>query len=182
MSGMWKFTNVQGEIDDMGIVFPKVIVKKAVYGRLRKHTYATGFQYETGGVLLGYKCLRMIFITDFTVPRHLNCMGEMTFILDGKEHTREMERIRKRYLFPPGLVGVWHSHTTQDRTLSFQDGKANKMLANRFGDMISMIVTTKGANDIQMTLYYVSKRRTTSIEAVRYFDKRCTIQGKVSRK
>ena len=163
---MRKFTNVQDEIDGMGIFFPKVIVKRSVYGRLRKHTYATGFQYETGGVLLGYKCLWMIFVTDFTTPRHLNCTGKMTFILDGKEHTWEMGRIRHRHLFPPRLVGVWHSHTTQDRTLSIQDGKANTVLANRFGDIISIIVTKKGTNDIRLTLYYVSKRSTTSIEAV----------------
>lgn len=41
---------------------PKVIISRRTCRQLMCHIHATGFQYETGGVLLGYRFLWMFYI------------------------------------------------------------------------------------------------------------------------
>lgn len=79
---------------------------------------------------------------------------KMTFILDGKEHEKEMKRVRRKLFIPPKLIGIWHSHTTEDHSLSLQDRKSNQLLEERFGKIISVIVTRKRRKKkIQLTVY-----------------------------
>lgn len=143
-------------MNDKDIIIPKVIVKKSVYQTIRNHVYNTGFQYETGGILLGYRIFGIFYIRAATFSRCSEKTTRMTFILDGEEHTRQMEMLRKGFWSPLDMVGVWHSHTTNDTTLSAQDMESNKLLSNSFGEIVSIIVTQRGADDIWITPYYVS--------------------------
>lgn len=137
---------------------PKVIIRKSTYHKLLAHVRKTDFQYETGGILLGYKCLRIFYVVAFTFSHHSENTAKMTFILDGVEHTQKMKRIRKKFLFRPQFLGVWHSHTTEDDSFSLQDRKSHRVLVSQFGEIISAIVTRKKEqNKIQIAAYYILK-------------------------
>lgn len=144
----------------MNIFIPKIIVKKTAYTNLLNHVYDTDFQYETGGILLGHRCLQIFYVTAFTFPRHSENATKMTFILNGEEHMEKMERIRKEFRFKPKLIGVWHSHTTDDSSLSVQDKESNEALASQFGEILSFIVTQKAVDEIRLTAYYISPKGT----------------------
>lgn len=144
----------------MNIFIPKVIVTKTAYTKLLNHVFATNFQYETGGILLGYSFLKIFYVTAFTFPCHFQNATKTTFILNGKEHMEEMERVRKGFRFRPKLIGVWHSHTTDDTFLSLQDQESNNVLVNQFGKILSLIITQKAVDGIQLTAYYISEKRT----------------------
>ena len=135
-----------------------MIMKESTYNRLRKYVCNTDFQYETGGILLGYRLLWRFYVVDFTFPRCLKNKRRMTFILNGEEHMKEMERIKNKYFVRPRLIGVWHSHTTEDSSLSMQDRGANKLLVRKFGGLLSVIVTQQGMKGIQLTSYYISRK------------------------
>ncbi|MBD5479736.1 MAG: hypothetical protein HDR14_10690 [Lachnospiraceae bacterium] len=152
----------------MNIFIPKIIVKETAYTKLLKHIYDTDFQYETGGILLGYSCLQIFYVTAFTFPRHSKNATKMTFILNGEEHMEEMEKVRKKFRFPPKLIGVWHSHTTDDSSLSFQDKESNEVLVSQFGEILSFIITQKGVDGIQLTAYYISRKRTIHLCKCKY--------------
>lgn len=140
----------------------KVFVRKKAYDKLLKHVCATNFLYETGGVLLGYRYWRIYYITDVTFPCRCGSNSRMTFVLNGEEHTRQVIKIIKNYLIPPRLIGVWHSHTTDDGTLSLQDEQSNRILVNQMGELLSMIVIrTKSKSNIQLIAYCELKDFTT---------------------
>lgn len=136
---------------------PKVVISKHAYDKLRKHVYVTGFQYETGGVLMGYKCLRTFYVVAFTFPHDLENMNatKMTFVLNGEEHTEEIEKIKSKYFFRSKLIGVWHSHITEDDTFSLQDKMSNNLLVSQLGEMLSVVVTQQEQGDIWLTPYYI---------------------------
>lgn len=152
----------------MNIFTPKVIVKKTEYTKLLNHVYTTDFQYETGGILLGYSCLQIFYVTAFTFPSHFKNATKMTFVLDGEEHMEKMERVRHGFLFPPKLIGVWHSHTTDDISLSFQDKESNEVLVSQFGKILSLIITQKVADGIRLTAYYISEKGTIHLCKCKY--------------
>lgn len=152
----------------MNIFIPKVIVKKTAYTKLLNHVYATDFQYETGGILLGYSFFQIFYVTIFTFPRHSTNATKMTFVLNGEEHMEEMERVRKGFGFHPKLIGVWHSHTTDDISLSFQDKESNEVLVSRFGKILSLIITQKAVDEIRLTAYYISGKGTIHLCKCKY--------------
>lgn len=138
---------------------PKVVIGKHIYEKLQKHVCAIDFQYETGGVLLGYKFLRMFYVTACTFPRYDGKVQatKMSFILDGEEHAQEMERIRKKHILAPKLIGIWHSHTMGDEAFSLQDKESNGLLVKQIGEMISVIAIQQNSDSIRLVPYYVSK-------------------------
>lgn len=138
---------------------PRVFIKRDVYDRLRKHVCSTDFEYETGGILLGYKWSKTFGIIACTFPYYNGNVQatKMSFTLNGEEHTKEMEKIREKYIFCPELIGVWHSHTTKDDSLSVQDRKSNGILVRQIGEMLSIIITPTASKTIQLTTYYISK-------------------------
>ena len=152
----------------MNIFIPKVIVKKTAYTKLLNHVYDTDFQYETGGILLGYSCLQIFYVTAFTFPRQSKNATKMTFILNGEEHMEEMERVRKEFRFHPKLIGVWHSHTTDDSSLSLQDKESNEVFVSQFGEILSFIITQKAVDGIQLTPYYISGKGTIHLCKCKY--------------
>lgn len=137
----------------------KVVIAKHAYERLRKHVYATGFRYETGGVLIGYRWCQKFYVVAFTFPRPFRNADatKMTFVLNGEEHTEEMERIKSKYILQPKLIGVWHSHTTEDDSFSLQDRMSNNLLVSQIGEMLSIIVMQRKRNGIQLIPYYISE-------------------------
>lgn len=131
----------------------------SVYDRIQRHIYHTNFQYETGGLLLGHKFLRTYYVIACTFP---NCCRnvqatKMTFVLDGREHTEKMNQIQNKCVIPLRLLGVWHSHTTQDDLLSAQDKKSSRALAKKNGQVISMIITKQKQGTIKITSYCILK-------------------------
>lgn len=136
---------------------PKVIISKMAYRQLIDHVRTTGFQYETGGVLLGYRIFWIFYITGITFPRHSERATRTTFILNGKEHTEDAEKIMESFIPHLQLIGIWHSHTTEDNSFSLQDIETNKLLAGQIGRMLSVIVTRqRESDDIRLAPYYIS--------------------------
>lgn len=142
----------------------KVLINKTAYRELLNHVHKTGFRYETGGLLLGYKVFRMFFVAAVTSQKFSKNMKRMTFILNGKEHTEKMQRIRKSVKIQPQLIGIWHSHTTDDDSLSLQDRKSNQLLAKQFGKIISVIITQKKEQvGVRVASYHISHNNRTSL-------------------
>ena len=140
------------------MLVPKIIISKMAYRQLLNHVHANGFQYETGGVLLGYRFLWIFYIIGITFPRHFESATRTTFILNGEEHSEDAEKIMARFIPHLQLIGIWHSHTTPDNTFSLQDKETNKYLAGQIGRLISVIVTQQSKqNDIRLIPYYISK-------------------------
>lgn len=137
---------------------PKVIIRKSAYHKFVKYVHKTGFQYETGGTLIGYRGLGMFYVIAFTFQPCSDNASKMTFVLDGAKHTRELNKIRKRFVIHPQIIGVWHSHTTEDRSFSLQDRKSNQLLVKQFGRIISAIVIWKNERkQIQFLPFYILK-------------------------
>lgn len=140
------------------MIIPRVIIGTSAYNELLNHVYDIGFQYETGGVLLGYKCLWSFYIIALTFPRCRKNATKMSYVLNGEEHMEDMESIIESFFFNPKVIGVWHSHTTEDSSLSLQDRESNMLFLSQFGEMLSVIITgKKEKKDIRLTSYYISK-------------------------
>lgn len=145
--------------DEVGIIafMSKVIISKIVCIQLMNHVHSTGFQYETGGMLLGYRFLWIFYVIGITFPRHSEKATRATFILNGEEHTEDAEKIMERFVPHLQLIGIWHSHTTEDNSFSLQDKETNKILVEQIGRMLSIIVTQRrGSNVIRLDPYYIS--------------------------
>lgn len=138
---------------------PKIIISPIVYKQLMNHVCSTDFQYETGGVLLGYRFLRIFYIIGITFPRHFEGATRTTFILNGEEHAEDAKKIVGRFMPNLQLIGIWHSHTTKDDSFSLQDREANKLFAGEIGRMLSVIVIQKSDTDnIRLIPYYISEK------------------------
>lgn len=138
----------------------KIIISKRAYDQLLRHVCYINFQYETGGIVLGYKCLGMFYIVAFTFPQTHRNADRTRFKLNGKEHMKEIEKIEKKFVFQPQFLGVWHSHTTEDISFSLQDQKSNELLVNQFEEIISIIVIQKKkAADIKLIPYFIARNR-----------------------
>lgn len=143
---------------------PKVIIGKRTFRQLMCHIHATGFQYETGGVLLGYRFLWVFYIIGITFPRYSERATRTTFTLNGEEHTEDAEKIMERFIPHLQLVGIWHSHTIEDNSFSLQDRDTNKVLAEKIGRMLSVIITPyEESNGIRLVPYYISKNSIESL-------------------
>lgn len=139
------------------MVMPKVIISKMAYRQLISHMRATGFQYETGGVLLGYRFLWIFYIVGLTFPRYFTRATRMSFILNGEEHAEDAEKIVGRFIPRLKLIGIWHSHITEDKSFSMQDRKTNELFTGQIGRMLSVIVTQcRESNGIRLIPYYIS--------------------------
>lgn len=151
---------------------PHIVITRNAYDRLQKYVYATDFQHETGGVLIGYNWLRIFYVVAFTFPQSFESVNatKMTFVLNGEEHTREMEKIRSKYFIPPKLIGVWHSHITEDVSFSLQDKMSNKLLVNQVGEIVSMIVIQWKGNSIRVVPYCISRNNSQFLCKVRIAD------------
>lgn len=143
---------------------PKVIIRKKAYRQLMSCVYATGLRYETGGMLLGYRFMRIFYIISITFPRRPERATRTTFILNGEEHTEDAEKIMGRFIPHLQLIGIWHSHTTEDNSFSLQDKETNKKLVEQIGRMLSVIIIPhRESNDIRMVPYYISVNRGESL-------------------
>lgn len=83
---------------------PGIIIGTSAYKKLLDHVCATDFQYETGGVMLGYKCLGVFYVIAFTFPQNCEKATRTCFVLNGKEQTEDMRRIAGSFFFPPRLM------------------------------------------------------------------------------
>lgn len=143
---------------------PRVIIGKDAYSKLLNYINNTDFQYETGGVILGYRFLWTYYVIAFTFPRYSKNATRMTFVLNGEEHAEEIKLINKRFFFHPQLMGIWHSHTTEDDSFSLQDRESNKLLVKQFGKILSVIVICqKEKKGIHLTAYCISKNSRESV-------------------
>lgn len=124
--------------------------------------------YETGGVLIGYKLGRIYFVVAVTTTDNNVNSSKVSFVLDGVEHTRKVNDIIMTFdhARAPSVLGIWHSHICDGHGFSRQDKVSNMALAKLFGGALSMLVT-KSANTILLSASYISE---TGIE------KNCTIK------
>lgn len=139
------------------MIIPKVIISEMAWRQLLSHMCTTGFRYETGGVLLGYKFMQIFYIAGITFPRRSESATRTTFLLNGEEHSEDAGKIMEKFIPHLQLIGVWHSHTTEDNSFSLQDRETNKLLAGQIGKMLSVIVTQQKTNNIRLIPYYISE-------------------------
>lgn len=137
---------------------PIVIINKKAYRQMLAWIHTTGFQYETGGVLLGYKFLWIFYIMGITFPRQIDGATRTSFILNGEEHAEDAKKIMEKFVPYLKLLGIWHSHTTKDYTFSVQDRMTNRLFVEQIGSGLSVIISWQGRKDnIQWFPYFISK-------------------------
>lgn len=132
-----------------------ILITQKAHLKIKNHIQAVNNECEIGGLLLGYRFLNCILITEITAINDTES-SSVSFVLNGEKHIEQAEKVIKKYLFKPILLGVWHSHTRNISVFSIQDQKSNSVLVSQIGSIISTIVTfsdvTKNCN---YTSYYI---------------------------
>jgi hypothetical protein len=80
--------------------------------QLKKHFAGVGFHNESGGTLLGSKCLsgEMYEIVSFTLPTKYNKAGPTHFIRNARISNRRIARAWQKGGSTVNYIGEWHSH------------------------------------------------------------------------
>ena len=125
-----------------GAKFQAIITRRASHAILECVLQAES-QHETGGVLIGYRLGRIYLVAAATVSDPGSRDSRVSFVLDGAEHTQKVKDILAGYKLRPATLGIWHSHICDGHSFSAQDVDSNRILAKRFGGILSMLVTER---------------------------------------
>ena len=112
--------------------------------------------FETGGILIGYRIGKKYFIASSTTPNAGQNHSKVSFLLDGEDHTQKVnEIVKSKLVWPPSVLGVWHSHICDGHSFSQQDKMSNMALAKSFDGVLSMLVT-QSAHTVLFSASYIS--------------------------
>lgn len=121
-----------------------VFIQKRVSNTIRCCISKADNNYETGGVLIGYKLGLLYIIVEATSTNSVSNNSNVSFLLDGAEHTRKFNDITAGIKCSPSALGVWHSHICDGHNFSEQDKISNRILAKSLGGALSMLVSKPG--------------------------------------
>ncbi len=148
---MWAYTDVSRKIK----LKIRALINQKAHLKIKRYIQAVNNKCETGGLLLGYRLLNYFLITEITATNDTE-NSSVSFVLNGEKHIEQAEKIIKKYLFKPILLGIWHSHIRNISAFSIQDQKSNSILTSQIGSIISTIVTFSDVTkDCNYTSYYV---------------------------
>ena len=148
---MWSYTDVSRKIK----LKIHILINQKAHLKIKRYIQAVNNECETGGLLLGYRLLNCFFITEITATNDTES-SSVSFVLNGEKHIEQAEKIIKKYLYKPILLGVWHSHTRNISDFSIQDQKSNSVLVSQIGSIISTVVTFSDvAKNCNYTSYYI---------------------------
>lgn len=134
-----------------------ILLTRKVYNQLNKDVQEAGNQYETGGLLLGYKLLGLYYIVAITASDEKDDTTNISFVLDGAKHKVYAAEIAKQFRVQPDMLGVWHSHTNEINHFSEQDKASHKQLVRSIGSSISMLVTMNGTTkELNLIASYIT--------------------------
>lgn len=136
----------------------KVYFGKRAYNKIQAAIAASGFCYEIGGVLLGYRFLNFWYIKDATIPEGGDVRSKIGFHMDSKTVKKAIVKIQKNSWIPIRTLGLWHSHICDIRTFSYQDRKTNQAWAHLMNGIVSVIITPKGKKDLRFNIYEIRKK------------------------
>lgn len=112
--------------------------------------------FEIGGVLVGYRFWKFNFVVAATVSDAGENGSKVFFLLDGVEHTEKVNEIAESgFIWPPSVLGIWHSHICDGHNFSQQDKISNRVFAKTFGGALSMLVTQQ-AQTVLFSISYIS--------------------------
>lgn len=119
----------------------------------------TKFQYEVGGILLGYQILQRCYVVAVTFPTETGEKSKVSFVLDGEQHTAHISEIMQKFCYAPSVLGVWHSHICDIPVFSEQDRDSNKQLAVALDGTLSTIATlSMPMQQLNLTTYFVTAK------------------------
>lgn len=134
-----------------------IITKKALH-RISQCVLEADNNFETGGVLIGYRLGQIYFVVASTTSNTGENSSRVSFLLDGVKHTQKANEIVKSgFMWPPSLLGVWHSHICDGHSFSRQDKISNTVLAKSFDGILSMLIT-QSARTILFSASYISTK------------------------
>jgi len=142
------------------------------YCKLKNSVILTENKYETGGVLLGYRCLNWYYVVDVTVADKNDCVSRNSFCLDGNKHTEYVTEIINGYIIKPVVLGAWHSHTCGTNSFSFQDLETNKRIATLYNGALSMLLTPKTLERDVINVYNIDKKHKQELCKVKVVGKK----------
>ncbi|MBQ6718420.1 MAG: hypothetical protein IJN22_05935 [Clostridia bacterium] len=135
-----------------------ILVNQKAHLKIKRYIQAVNNKCETGGLLLGYRFLNYFLITEITATNDAES-SSVSFVLNGEKHIEQAEKIIKKYLLKPILLGIWHSHTHNVIAFSIQDQKSNSILISQIGSIISTIVTFSDiTKDCNYTSCYIKPK------------------------
>lgn len=149
-----------------------VYVTSKAHSKLKNAVNLTENEYETGGVLLGYKLLNRYYIIDVTAADEKECASRNCFYLDGNKHCSYVTETRKGYIIKPAVLGVWHSHTCEMNFFSFQDLETNKKIATLYNGALSMLLTTNMFEGYLLNVYHIDENHTQELCKVKFVGKK----------
>lgn len=136
----------------------KVILSENAYHQINKSVVEARNQYEVGGVLLGHQVQGCFFVVAVTLPSSRDQKSIVSFVLDGKEHSRQVLESMQCFQRKPMVLGIWHSHICDVARFSQQDRQSNKQLTESLGGALAMIVTMPlSMQDVIMNTYFVAE-------------------------
>lgn len=132
-----------------------IITKKALH-IINQSLLEADNNFETGGVLIGYRIGHKCFVASSTTPKIDENRSKVSFLLNGEDHTQKVnEIVKSKRVWSPSVLGVWHSHICDGHSFSQQDKMSNMALAKSFDGALSMLVT-QSANTVSFSASYIS--------------------------
>lgn len=138
----------------------KVILSRKAYSQIKYHLINAKNDYETGGILIGYKIGQVYFVIAVTAPNKIVDKSNISFVLEGKQHTKQVLKIMRRSLwYKPSILGVWHSHICDDVVFSEQDRISNQECAKFFNGALSMITKLPvSSQELKLNTYFITNK------------------------
>lgn len=138
-----------------------VIITRKASRAIREHILKVDCNYETGGILIGYRLCKVYFIVAVTISDKADGSSKVSFFLNGVEHMRKVNDIISCFRCPPSVLGIWHSHILDGHNFSEQDKTSNRILAKELNGTLSMLVTKRHVQGVTLSISYIS---TTGVE------------------
>lgn len=111
---------------------------------------------EIGGLLIGYRIFRLFIVVGATISVSKEPLSQVSFELDGDDHSAQAEKIIRAGIVHPMIIGIWHSHLYDINRFSSQDRCSNQVMAYNLHGTLSALVTTGVANArMSLSTYYV---------------------------
>lgn len=115
---------------------------------------------EAGGVLLGHRWLRSVYVVSATVPSEDETTSRGSFTIDGTIESSKARIIANSYYLKPNIIGIWHSHVSRIPQFSYQDIVSHKIMTNVLGTAISvLVIPTEKYTIEQFTPYLVTSKK-----------------------
>lgn len=148
----------------------RVFVAPEAFQTIRESVLKTDNNYETGGVLIGYRLAHLYFVVAVTNANTAEKSTKTSFVLDSAEHTQQANEIIARFRKAPAALGIWHSHICDGHNFSRQDKLSNKRFAKTFGGALSMLVTHHNKT-VTFSIAHISKTGSHTDCAITVFEK-----------